>query len=127
MNVIKDNKYRLLQEKMIVAGWEPVELDNVIVFKHRKYGNVTFPCLTIETSKGDNLMFPIASKDNDHEGLACNVKSMASGHLYSLDSNEWHSACGGRRGKRHEKYAKYLKNRQIKKDSFEEEKKINLN
>ena len=60
MNVIKDNKYILLQEKMIDAGWEPVELDNnVIVFKHNEdYSEQILDMCYNELDMTDHLVQP---------------------------------------------------------------------
>ena len=118
---IRDKKYTLLQKKMIDVGWEPTESDNSITFTHTKYGKRKFQCSTITTSEGEKLMFPIASKDNDIKGLACDVLAVASGYQSELVSNEWQSFWDTRTGKRREKYNTYLETRQAIKNSIIED------
>ena len=118
---VRDNKYNILQQKMIDAGWEPNESGNVITFTHNKYGKRKFPCRTIVTSEGEKLMFPISAQDEDPKGLACDVRAVASGCQSVLVSNEWHSYWDTRKGKRRERYYAYLDRRQKKKKEIEEE------
>ena len=118
----KDTDMQNLQQKMIDNGWEPEETDGVIQFTHNAYKNKIYPCHTYTTLTGEKLMLPISSQLDDPKGLACDIQPIASGYS-TIVNNEWVSYWDTRKGKRREKYYKYLDAREKKKEEILEEQK----
>ena len=118
----KDKDMEDLQQTMIDNGWEPEEIDGVIQFTHKAYKNKICQCHTHTTLTNANLMLPILSQFDDHNGLACDIHPNASGYS-TIVNNEWVSYWDTRKGKRREKYYKYLDAREKKREEILEEQK----